>query len=118
LNYFNLWDGFLSASFYSGKLRDGWIYFNQEGADRLPARYKLGNHAFTADTPGRYRMDITDWSMSQMNVPPYAEPRAYVGIVEQLRAEGVPGSDMTLLVRDWVSLTSYERHFSPVEVRP
>lgn len=117
LSFFGVWDGFLSGSFYSGKLRDGWIYLTAEGASRLPRAYVEDNAGFVEESPLRFRLDIMRWSMSRLNLPPYAEPRAYLGIVRSLERAGVPRGEMLLLVRDRPGLLQDEATYSPVEVR-
>jgi hypothetical protein len=112
LSFVGPWDAPLSASLYSGTLRDGWIYLTGDGARRLPAMYTTGNPGFAEDAPGRYRLDITRWAQAALNVPPYAEPRVYRGIVKRLEQAGVPRDQMTLLVRDWVSVASSARTYS------
>ena len=117
LSFFGLWDGFLSGSFYSGKLRDGWIYLTAEGVSHLPPAYAEGNMGLIEESPLRFRLDIMRWSMSRLNLPPYAEPRAYVGIVRSLERAGVPREDMLLIVRDRPGLFEEEATYSPAEVR-
>ncbi|AIE84853.1 hypothetical protein [Fimbriimonas ginsengisoli] len=117
LNFVGLWDGFLSASFYSGKLRDGWIYLTAEGVRHLPRAYVDGNKGLAQETTNRYRLDILLWSMSNMNAPPYGEPRFYPGIVRRLEQAGVPAQDMTLVVQDPASLTSSKRSVSTMPTR-
>jgi hypothetical protein len=116
LSFFNLWDGFLSSSYYSGKLRDGWIYLNPEGRERLPAAMVRGNSGLVQESEDRYRLDILLWAMSTMNAPPYGEPRYYPGLVKRLEALGVPRKDMLLVVQDPVSLSSGKRSVSSVPV--
>lgn len=118
LNFVSMWDGFLSASFYSGKLRDGWIYLTAEGASHLPSDYVRGNKGLVQEGPDRFRLDILLWSMSQMNAPPYGEPRFYPGIVRHLAQKGVPPGAMILVVQDPASLTDPRRGVSQVRVFP
>jgi hypothetical protein len=116
LNFAGLWDGFLSSSFYSGKLRDGWIYLTADGAAHLPPEYVRGNKGLVREGPNRYRLDILLWSMSEMNAPPYGEPRFYPGIVGHLAKGGVPPSAMVLVVQDPVSLTDARRGVTQMPV--
>jgi len=116
LNFVGLWDGFLSASFYSGKLRDGWIYLTAEGASHLPPEYARENKGLVQEGANRFRLDILLWSMSQMNAPPYGEPRFYPGIVRHLAQKGVPPAAMILVVQDPLSLTDSRRGVSQVRV--
>jgi len=114
-NYFERWDGFLSMSYYSGRLLDAWIYLTPNGAAHLPAAYTTDNPALIEDSPGLFRMDITKWAYGRLNVPPYAEPRVYVGLMKRLEAAGVPKKDMTLLLRDRNALSSSAQTYSQVE---
>jgi hypothetical protein len=114
LSFFNLWDGFLSASYYSGKLRDGWIYLTAEAAKTLPKSYG----PIVEETPGRYRLDVLQWSMTRLNAPPYGEPRFYPAIVKDLAAHGAPRDQMLLLVQDPVDLTNPKRGATEMKVEP
>jgi hypothetical protein len=117
LSFAGHWDAPLSSSLYSGTMRDGWIYLTEEGAGRLPAVFTSGNPGFAEEAPGRFRMDITRWAQWALNVPPYAEPRAYRDIMRTLEEYGVPGDQMTLLVRDRAGVTSSARTYSAVPSR-
>ncbi len=117
LSFVGLWDGFLSGSFYSGKLRDGWIYLTAEGVRRLPSAYVEGNVGLVEESPLRYRLDVMRWSMSRLDLPPYAEPRAYTAIARRLVKEGVPPNDMILLVRDRPSLTEAQETYSELPIQ-
>ncbi|HWA84012.1 MAG TPA: hypothetical protein VG820_11280 [Fimbriimonadaceae bacterium] len=117
LNFAGLWDGFLSASYYSGRLRDGWIYLTDDGVRHMPETYLFGNKGF-AQAPGRpAKIDVTAWAESTINVPPYAEPRVYRALVKNLEAAGVPPQDMLLLVRDAMPVTRDDRTYSALSVR-
>lgn len=116
LNFVGLWDGFLSASYYSGRLRDGWIYLNEDGVRHMPGAYLSGNKGFER-TQTRSRIDITAWAESTINVPPYAEPRMYGALMRKLVAEGVPREDMLLLVRDPMPVTKDDRSYSAFPFR-
>lgn len=116
LNYVDRWDGYLSMSYYSGRLLDGWIYLTARGVDQLPARYKLGSPAWVEESPGRFRLNVTRWANDRMNVPPYPEPRVYLSVVERLEQSGVGRAEISLRVRDRNALASSARTFSDVPV--
>lgn len=116
LNFVGLWDGFLSASYYSGRLRDGWIYLNEDGVRHMPQAYLLGNKGFDR-TSTRSRIDVTAWAESTINVPPYAEARTYGALMRKLVADGVPPEDMLLLVRDPMPVTRDDRSYSAIPFR-
>ncbi|HVT13635.1 MAG TPA: hypothetical protein VHE55_15325 [Fimbriimonadaceae bacterium] len=117
LNFAGLWDGFLSASYYSGRLRDGWIYLKPDGVAHMPEKYLFGNKGFEEKTESISRIDITAWAESTINVPPYAEPRIYRALMRRLVAQGVPPDDMMLLVRDAAPVTRDDQSYSAMPFR-
>lgn len=117
LNFVDRWDGFLSGSFYSGKLRGGWIYLTADAARRLPHAYVEGNAGLVQESPNRFRLDVLQWSMSGMNAPPYGEPRFYPALVKKLERAGVPPEEMVLMVQDRIALTDGKRTYSVVPIR-
>ena len=108
------WERPLSASLYSGRLPDAWIYLTDRGVMRLPDRYTSDNPALVRETPERFRLDIIRWAESAMNVPPYPAPRVYRDLLKRLEEEGVPRADIMLLVRDDPGLTGKSRTYSAV----
>jgi hypothetical protein len=118
LNFVDRWDGFLSASFYSGKLRDGWIYLTARGVSHLPPEYREGNEGLVKESSNRFRLDIQRWSMSRLNAPPYAEPRFYAAEARKLISRGVPREEMTLVVRDVPALTKDVNSVSTFPIEP
>ena len=112
LNYAGLWDGFLSMSYYSGRLRDAWIYLTPEGEQKLTAAINVDERALVRRSPNLYTLDVTTWGLDALNAPPYAEPRVYIELARQLELDGVPPDQMTLLVRDLSPLTVYRQNYS------
>jgi hypothetical protein len=98
LNFIDRWDTFPSASYYSGRYRDAWIYLTAEGFRRFPITPQA-NRAVSQETPDRFRIDVTLWGLSIINVPPYGEPRTYREMIRKLALAGVPPSEMSLYVR-------------------
>ena len=113
LNYADLWDGFLSASFYSGRLRDGWLYLSPRGAAEMPKAFQ---GTLVRETDEYFRLDITQWAIIEMNVPPYAQERVYLDIVAKLEREGVERDHMNLFVRDRQAPWSRSNTFSQVPI--
>jgi hypothetical protein len=116
LNFLDWWDGYLSASLYSGKLRDAWIYLSEDAAETVSRAYSPDRQALVQTKPGEYRLNVTSWGFASLNVPPYAEPRVYRAIVKDFEAKGVPPVEMSLYIRDRVSPTSAARTFSVSKV--
>ncbi len=65
LNFFGLWDSYLSASLYSGSTEEGYVY--------------------AAD--GSQRIRITDKAMDETNAPAYPEERVYKKVFADLWCE-------------------------------
>jgi hypothetical protein len=99
MNFIGLWDTPLSASLYSGKSTDGWIYLTPPGASRLILPESIRGKALIEDAPGRFQLDIGQWAQSALNVPPYGEPRVYRRIIQRLEQSGIPREQMTLILR-------------------
>jgi len=113
-SFIGAWDTYLSASLYSEKAREGWIYLSESGYEHLPNEDKI---YAVRSAPGQYRIGIIEWGSRQMNVPPYPEPRVFQTIAEHLIQQGVPAGDITLLVRDLPTLSETERTFSNEPIR-
>jgi hypothetical protein len=99
LNFAGWWDAPLSASLYSGKSTDGWIYLTAAGADRLILAEFVRREAMTEVAPGRLRLDIHLWAQAALNTPSYGAPRVYRQIMRKLEASGIPRKEMKLLIR-------------------
>lgn len=73
LNFFGLWDAYLSASLYSGNTLRARLQFSKEQYEKLSPKAKE-----LAEPEGDvFELDIFDWSMKDLNVASYPEPRAY-----------------------------------------
>jgi hypothetical protein len=116
LNFAGLWDGFLSASFYSGRLRDAWIYFTPNAYARLPLAMRENNTAIVFTDKLLFRLDVTQWAIQNLNVPPYAEPRCYSILARKLKVAGVPGDEMFLQVRDRPTLAGGKKTFTSMPI--
>ena len=98
LDFAGTWDGFLSCSYYSGRLQDAWIYVSRNPWPE-PKPY------VEQISPTFYRIDVSTWAYTELNAPPYAEVRVYKVVARSLEQ-----SDAALLVRDgappWRAATS------------
>jgi hypothetical protein len=109
LNFFECWDSYLSAALYSGNIALERIFISQEVYDRLPAdarrharwRWAAPDHegaAFPDDATSAcpWEVDLLEWSMAEMNVPPYPAARVSRGLARRLadlpRHDGVTKS--------------------------
>ncbi len=81
LSFGGWWDLYLSGALYSGKSPIAVMRISEGLRDRLPSTAK--NTVFQT-TRGEFMLPFYEWSLSDLNVPPYPEPRAYRQIVRQL----------------------------------
>lgn len=77
LNFFNLWDHFLSASLYSGKKPYAKVHITGPVKKQFPevvlSEFNLLNE-----------LSVRDWSYAELNTPEYPQPRIYKQIFRQL----------------------------------
>lgn len=104
LSFFEKWDDYISASLYSGRTKDGWIMLTGEAANRFTGSLTRTEHARLKDAFDGYSLDITGWSMAELNVPLYPERRVYDGVAKKLRRFATSADDVTLLVTERPSL--------------
>ncbi len=87
LSFFNLWDNYLSAALYAGNKNEATIYLDGPVFDKLPDAIQ----EYVEDD----KLDISDWSYGELNVPPYPEIRIYKNVARSLCRYG----DVKLEVR-------------------
>ena len=74
LSFFGWWDSYLSASLYSANVPQANILLRGDVKNHLPAPVQQ----YVKKVPGgTYVLNIRDWSMGELNVPPYPAMRAY-----------------------------------------
>ena len=78
LNFFGLWDSYLSASLYSGSTEEGYVY--------------------TADGASRTRTRIFDRAMDEVNAPAYPEERVYKEVFADMWCEQTSSFPKPVLV--------------------
>jgi hypothetical protein len=88
LNWVGFWDDDLSASLYSGKAREGFVFLTEQGAAQAPPEVRR----YIERSHGRMALDIVRWSLEELNVPPYPELRVYRAVA---RAQP-PGSRLVV----------------------
>lgn len=112
LSFFGWWDDYLSASLYSGTARDAYIFCTEEGAEAVPAQVQ----PYVLRSSDRVGLDITKWSLADVNVPPYPETRFYVGVARKLEADGVPVKTFKLFVADRSGFTDTKAKYTAVPI--
>jgi hypothetical protein len=81
LHFFNLWDGYLSFSLYSGNSNYAVIYMADAVADRLPEalQQQIDTNPSQVD-----ELDLMAWSYAELNVPAYSELRVYRSVARRV----------------------------------
>lgn len=115
LNFFGLWDGYLSASLYSGRAAGAWLVLTDSGAKRLGEVFRSSRRAMREDEV--VQVGLYDWAMAEMNVPPYPEVRIYDAIARKLKATTLHGEKVLLTVGEKPGLTERELIYRTYEVR-
>jgi uncharacterized membrane protein YphA (DoxX/SURF4 family) len=81
LSFFGLWDHYLSSAMYTSNRNQGTIYFSGKLFERLPDG--IGEYA-RVETPDIDSIDISEWSASELSVPPYPEVRIYKNVARRI----------------------------------
>jgi hypothetical protein len=112
LSFVGLWDSYLSASLYSGKTTEAVILLDEEGASEVPP--EIQGHIIR--TSGKIGLEITGWSIAELNVPPYPEVRVYEQVAAKLHLMGVRREHMDLVVAEHLDATSSKPQMRSVPV--
>jgi uncharacterized membrane protein YphA (DoxX/SURF4 family) len=75
LNFFNLWDSYLSHNLYSGNTSNGIIYMSSDVRDKLPNHIKK----YVRGETDLY-INIKYWCMMELGVPAYPERRNFAAV--------------------------------------
>jgi hypothetical protein len=95
-SFVSLWDSYLSASLYSGNLIDAELLISETVHARSP---DLVQRCCNRQDDGRYKVDVLTWSMEELNVPPYQEPRIFRTIARRFCALAEQPTDVVLVIR-------------------
>lgn len=87
LNFFGMWDSYLSAALYSGNVTQCEITFDLPTDRALPAKLIHYLEIDRSKTPARVKLNLRDVSMPDLNVPAYPEPRILVRAARNLVKE-------------------------------
>jgi hypothetical protein len=99
-NFADRWDSYLSAGLYSGNLIDADLEISRTVHERLPEAAKPS----CSPIGDGYVMDLTDWSMRELNAPPYPARRVYRQIARRFCRLTDPSTDVVLVIHerpDW-----------------
>lgn len=97
LSFWGCWDAYLSGALYSGNTAVAVVRVEGEVYERLPDAAK--RQVFTTKRDERM-LPLFEWSMSELNVPPYPEPRVYRHIARQICKLVGDESHVELIVKE------------------
>lgn len=101
-SFVGFWDLYLSAALYSGRSPIGVMRLTESTRDALPPTAL--QHVFTT-SKGELILPFYEWSLSELNTPPYPEPRAYRQIAKEIcQHTSVISSNDKLTIRGRPSL--------------
>ncbi len=81
LSLFGMWDHYLSAAMYTSNTNHGTIFITNKVFDRLPDGIQ---DYVRVETPDIDSIDIAEWSITELNVPPYPEVRIYKNVARKI----------------------------------
>ncbi len=84
LNFFNMWDSYLSAALYSGNVAQCELTFDMPTGRALPAKLTHQCEIDKTQTPSRAKLNMRDLAMVDLNVPAYPEKRVLLPVVRRL----------------------------------
>ena len=93
LSFVGWWDLYLSAALYTGTSPVGVMRLSESMRDKLPQKAQA--HLFRTGK-GELILPFYEWSIAELNTPPYPEPRAYRQIAKQICEYS---SDVSLTVK-------------------
>lgn len=96
MNFFKLWDHYLSFSLYSGKINDFYIAINQSELKKIEG--DLHDYFVRIDElQGGEIIDIQRWSMEELNVPFTGQSRVFKNVCKHFCDLGIEENAMFFL---------------------
>ena len=97
LSLFGWWDMYLSAALYSGNTPVGVVRISEQVRARLPVPAQ--QQVFTTQH-GQLMLPFYEWSLAELNVPPYPEVRVYRQLARQVCVYGEDQNEIELIVKE------------------
>jgi hypothetical protein len=97
LNLVGRWDAYLSAALYSGNTMSASIFMSGAIRDRLPPEIQ---EQMTAVGFDMYRLDLSQWTMTELNVPAYPARRVFLNVARRLAVHSTRPDDVVLIIQE------------------
>lgn len=88
LNFFNLWDSYLSFSLYSEKFSDYYVAVEESELEKIDKRFS-SYFVEVSGLKGGKIIDINKWSLLELNVPFYPESRIFKRVCKSFCTYGI-----------------------------
>jgi len=98
LSFWGWWDMSLSGALYSGNTEVAVVFINQETYERLPQTAQ--RQVFRTRRHSRQVLPLFEWSMAELNVPPYPETRVFRYVARQVCKLTKDKSEVELVVKE------------------
>jgi uncharacterized membrane protein YphA (DoxX/SURF4 family) len=96
-SFIGLWDSYLSAALYSGNTSVAVVHLSDRVRGQLPPLIR--SHLFTTKA-GELMLPFYEWSMTELNVPPYPEARIYEALTRRLCRHAEDSREVELIVKE------------------
>lgn len=80
LSFYNKWDSYLSWTLYSGNAAKAVIVFDELSAKAMPENI----HKYIEQKPDGQQLSVLQWSVGELNVPPYPENRVFKAVAANI----------------------------------
>jgi hypothetical protein len=97
LSFLGRWDLYLSSALYSGNTPRATLEFGGEFYGSLPERVR--EVCYPWDPPGRQGVALLDWSMSELNVPPYPAERVFRSVGREVARRASTQADREVVLQ-------------------
>lgn len=96
LSFVGWWDMYLSGALYSGNTQVAAVRVDEAVYERLPDKAK--RQMFKSGA-GEWILPVYEWGMSELNVPPYPEPRVYRQVARDICKSANDKSQVELIIK-------------------
>lgn len=97
LSFAGWWDMYLSAALYSGNTPVGVIRISQRAGERLPVP---AQQQMFKTKSGELMLPLYEWSLAELNVPPYPETRVYRQLARRVCEDAEERQEIELIVKE------------------
>lgn len=96
LSFWGWWDMYLSGALYSGRTAAAVVRVGPRVYEKLPATARW--QVFTTKS-GEQMLPLFEWSMAELNVPPYPEARLYKQVTREICKSADDPGQVELIIR-------------------